>query len=182
MLSCKEIGGVLNIRLKTLKRVLSMERVMYKHVLLAADLTPKDDDPVFEKARDIINLMHAKVTLIHVIEEDHGYAGPYITKSIIEERKQKEEQTAKEYLAHLGEELGIPDERQIVLSGQAKKLVLKTAKELGVDLIVVGSHGRHGLNLLLLGSTASGVLHGANCDVLAVRVYDSEGASEEAQQ
>ena len=43
------------------------------------------------------------------------------------------------------------------------------AEELGTDLIVVGSHGRHGL-ALLMGSTANGVLHGANCDVLAVRV------------
>ena len=41
--------------------------------------------------------------------------------------------------------------------------------EILADLIVVGSHGRHGL-ALLLGSTASGVLHGAPCDVLAVRV------------
>ncbi|TNF89176.1 MAG: universal stress protein, partial [Gammaproteobacteria bacterium] len=39
----------------------------------------------------------------------------------------------------------------------------------GADVIVVGSHGRHGL-ALLLGSTANGVLHGATCDVLAVRV------------
>ncbi|MEZ5528918.1 MAG: universal stress protein [Porticoccaceae bacterium] len=38
-----------------------------------------------------------------------------------------------------------------------------------VDLIVVGSHGRHGLSLIL-GSTATGVLHGSQCDVLAVKV------------
>jgi universal stress protein A len=38
-----------------------------------------------------------------------------------------------------------------------------------VDLVVVGSYGRHGLQLLL-GSTANGVLHLAACDVLAVRV------------
>ena len=37
------------------------------------------------------------------------------------------------------------------------------------DVIVVGSHGRHGI-ALLLGSTANGVLHGATTDVLAVRV------------
>ena len=42
-------------------------------------------------------------------------------------------------------------------------------EELGADLIVVGSHGRYGL-ALLMGSTANGVLHGATCDVLAVRV------------
>ena len=43
------------------------------------------------------------------------------------------------------------------------------AEEIGADLIVVGSHGRYGL-ALLMGSTANGVLHGATCDVLAVRV------------
>ena len=43
------------------------------------------------------------------------------------------------------------------------------AEQLDVDLIVVGSHGRYGL-ALLMGSTANGVLHGASCDVLAVRV------------
>ncbi len=37
------------------------------------------------------------------------------------------------------------------------------------DLIVLGTHGRHGLGLIL-GSTANGVLHGASCDVLAVRI------------
>ncbi|MFW5825636.1 MAG: universal stress protein, partial [Marinobacter sp.] len=39
-----------------------------------------------------------------------------------------------------------------------------------VDLVVVGSHGRKGFQLLL-GSTANGVLHGARCDVLAVRIH-----------
>ncbi len=42
-------------------------------------------------------------------------------------------------------------------------------EEINADLIVVGSHGRHGF-ALLMGSTANGVLHGARRDVLAVRV------------
>ena len=46
------------------------------------------------------------------------------------------------------------------------------AEEIGADLIVVGSHGRYGL-ALLMGSTANGVLHGATCDVLAVRVGET---------
>lgn len=45
----------------------------------------------------------------------------------------------------------------------------RLAKEQRCDLIVVGSHGRHGL-ALLLGSTANDILHGAPCDVLAVRL------------
>ena len=45
------------------------------------------------------------------------------------------------------------------------------ARQQGVDLIVIGGHGRHGL-ALLLGSTANAVLHGAPCDGLAVRIRD----------
>jgi len=45
-------------------------------------------------------------------------------------------------------------------------------KKHNTDLVIVGSHGRHGVRLLL-GSTANAVLHGAECDVLAVRVQDS---------
>ena len=47
--------------------------------------------------------------------------------------------------------------------------VHRVAIERNSDLIIVGSHGRHGL-ALFLGSTSNGILHGATCDVLAVRV------------
>ena len=55
--------------------------------------------------------------------------------------------------------------------GRPETEIHNTADEIGADLIVVGSHGRHGL-ALIFGSTANGVLHGAACDVLAVRVLD----------
>jgi len=53
--------------------------------------------------------------------------------------------------------------------GQPRQEIHHLAKEKSCDLIVVGSHGRHGL-ALLLGSTANDVLHGAPCDVLAVKL------------
>jgi universal stress protein A len=53
--------------------------------------------------------------------------------------------------------------------GQPRQEIHHFAKENTCDLIVVGSHGRHGL-ALLLGSTANDVLHGAPCDVLAVHL------------
>jgi len=56
--------------------------------------------------------------------------------------------------------------------GQPRQEIHHLAKEHGCDLIVVGSHGRHGL-ALLLGSTANDVLHGAPCDVLAVKLVKS---------
>jgi universal stress protein A len=57
--------------------------------------------------------------------------------------------------------------------GQPRQEIHRLAEEQDCDLIIVGSHGRHGL-ALLLGSTANDVLHGAPCDVLAVRLKKAE--------
>ena len=66
-------------------------------------------------------------------------------------------------------QLGISEENQHLTFGRPETEIDAIAAEIGADLIVVGSHGRHGI-ALILGSTANGVLHGAPCDVLAVRV------------
>jgi len=55
--------------------------------------------------------------------------------------------------------------------GNAANEIVQYAKDNHVDLIVLGSHGRHGAKLLL-GSTANAVLHHAKCDVLAVRIAE----------
>ena len=53
--------------------------------------------------------------------------------------------------------------------GSTAKEIRKFATEINADLIVIGSHGRHGLGLLL-GSTASSVIHGSPCDMLVVKI------------
>lgn len=65
---------------------------------------------------------------------------------------------------------GIPPERVAVLYGRPAAEIRAQAGKLGAELIVLGSHGRHGLARVMLGSTAAGVLHGAECDVLTVRI------------
>ena len=57
----------------------------------------------------------------------------------------------------------------LVEFGRPTDLIVEVAERENIDLIVLGSHGKHGV-ALLLGSTADGVLHHAQCDVLAVRI------------
>ena len=85
--------------------------------------------------------------------------------------KEEIQKQAREQLAMLAEPLGIEETAQHLVLGRPETEIHNTAAEIGADLIVVGSHGRHGL-ALIFGSTANGVLHGAACDVLAVRVQD----------
>jgi universal stress protein A len=81
---------------------------------------------------------------------------------------------AEQKLKDLGAVLGVPESRQFAPIGHAATEIQRVAGELDADLIVIGTHGRHGLGLLL-GSTANGVLHGVKRDVLAVRVHAPEG-------
>ncbi|HEY9149438.1 MAG TPA: universal stress protein, partial [Gammaproteobacteria bacterium] len=73
--------------------------------------------------------------------------------------------------AEVGERIGIAVADQHVLQGNTRGEIQRLAEETKADLIVLGSHGRQGIQRLL-GSTANGVLHGAPCDVLAVRIRD----------
>jgi universal stress protein A len=56
----------------------------------------------------------------------------------------------------------------LLLTGRPEEVIPRTAKKHGVDLVVVGTHGRTGLSRLLLGSVASRIIAAAGCPVLAV--------------
>jgi universal stress protein A len=81
------------------------------------------------------------------------------------------QQQATERIALLGEQLDINSDDQHIILGHPAQEMHRMASEQDIDLIVVGSHGRHGL-ALIFGSTSNSVLHGATCDVLAVRIQD----------
>ncbi|KAF3977753.1 MAG: universal stress protein [Methylococcales symbiont of Iophon sp. n. MRB-2018] len=72
-------------------------------------------------------------------------------------------------LAKMAADSDILETKQYMELGSPKRKIVSIAKQQNVDLLVVGSHGRHGL-ALLLASTANAVLHHAACDVLAVRL------------
>ena len=140
----------------------------YRHILLATDFAP-ESRRVGERAVELAARYGARLSLLHVVDyvplelsNDMMLAEPVdVDGRLVEE--------ARESLDHLAGDLGQGDAQRWVVLGSTGPEIKRTAEEHGVDLIVVGSHGRHGL-ALLLGSTANAVLHGAPCDVLAVRV------------
>ena len=139
----------------------------YSHILVGVDLT-EESRPVSERACSLAKAFGAELSLIHVIEPlSLAYGGDIpMDLSTIQEQIQE---TAKTHLAEFAESLSISEEDRHLIFGRPETEIHTLANEIDADLIVVGSHGRHGL-ALLLGSTANGVLHGSPCDVLAVRV------------
>lgn len=140
---------------------------MYKTILAAIDLT-EEADLVIKRALDLCDIHQAELILLHVVEPV-GYAyGGDIPMDLTELQEQLDK-SARDQLSGFGKDYDIQDKNLMVTVGRPEAEIHRVCEERGVNLAVVGSHGRHGIQLLL-GSTANGVLHGAKCDVLAVHI------------
>ena len=139
----------------------------YKHILVGLDLTSESEE-VAKKALLMKHALKAKLSVIHVIEPLSIAYGGDIPMDISNIQEQIQE-TAAKHLGEFSQYLDIEKSNQHLVFGRPEAEIHALASSVDADLIVVGSHGRHGL-ALLLGSTANGVLHGAPCDVLAIRV------------
>lgn len=138
---------------------------MYKRVLLATDFDEVGVNAA-HKAKKIADEDGADLFLVHVVEPIPAYAYPGFA-GFAEVEVSIREQAEKE-LNSLADDIGVDTKHRLLEFGSIKNEVLKVAQKNDIDLIVTGSHGKHGL-ALLLGSTADAILHGAKCDILIVR-------------
>jgi universal stress protein A len=144
----------------------------YQHILVATDLND-ECHPVVARAQALATASGAKLALVHVIEPMAMAFGGDVPMDLSMLQQQQFDQ-ARERLTGFAERYpGLTVEQRHLAYGQPRQEIHRLAKEQGCDLVVVGSHGRHGL-ALLLGSTANDILHGAPCDVLAVRLKKAE--------
>ena len=143
----------------------------YQHILLAVDFS-EHGDYVAGRAKSLACKYQAKLSIVHVLDNiampdtNYGTVIPLDQDSgydLLEAEKAK--------FMQLGDQLAVDPARRWLVWGVPKQEIIQIADQEQVDLIVVGSHGRHGL-ALLLGSTANAVLHHALCDVMAVRLQD----------
>ena len=144
---------------------------LYNNILLAVELNEAGDNEPAQKALELIKqLGSVHVSLVHAIEHISSYGAAYgvAVGADIEEMLLT---NAQEKMREFAKRFKVSESGQIIKFGPAKIVILEEAERLNVDLIIIGSHGRHGIRLLL-GSTANAVLHGAACDVLAVRLKE----------
>ena len=140
-----------------------------KHILVAVDLSPAAH-VVAKKAHDIADLFGAELSIVYVLEYcPITCGGGEFIVPLDGETIATLEQQAKLALRNLGAAIGVSERHQYLEVDSVKQAVINLAEKLKVDLLVIGSHGRHGA-ALLLGSAANAILHAAQCDVLAVRI------------
>lgn len=114
----------------------------------------------------------AKIFVLHVIYDITRAAALYVSHIDTDALYEELEASAKNELDECSKRLfGSHGEvKKILRRGTPYEEILSYAREEGIDLIVMGSHGRKGLDRVLFGSTASKVVKNAACPVMTVRI------------
>ncbi len=144
---------------------------IYQHILLAVNLTPESGE-IALKAKELAQLNHAKLSLVYVLDlppvMDASYEASLSYDMNITQLLTHSAQTE---LNRFVEHLELDLYQKWLVEGESVEEIIRIAQDNAVDLIVLGSHGKNGLELLW-GSTSNTMLHHARCDVLAVYVRD----------
>ncbi len=146
-------------------------------IVCALDLSDQSER-VLAWAMDLAAQHHASVVLVTVVEDFFPYTEIYkslremgVAKALDEVRGEIEKEL--EGFAATHREAGIEVDTT-VRTGRPDREVVALAKEVGADLVVIGSHGRTGIDHALLGSVAEKVLRKAPCPVLTVKQVESD--------
>jgi len=118
----------------------------------------------------------AKLILLYVIQ-DISIAEWYIPSSLsvadlVEDMQKSAWQEMDKWTAEVSKQ--VKDVEKMVVRGVPFVEIIRTAKERNADMIVIGTHGRTGIDHMLFGSTAEKVVRKASCPVLTVRTAGKE--------
>jgi len=146
---------------------------MFKTILFPTDGSPLSDKATVT-AVQMARLHGARIIAISVIQPfpflPMGDSGVVVPDAGIYERQMND--AAERNIAKVGlaaQQAGVPYEGLVVMSPSPYEEIVEAAKKHGVDLIVMASHGRSGLNRLLLGSETQKVLSHTELPVLILR-------------
>jgi nucleotide-binding universal stress UspA family protein len=143
---------------------------MFKDILLPTDGS-KGAEEAINCAVAIAKKFNSRIHVLFVVEpsrfQDFG-AGVALA-SVIEAIQKAGEQIIRE-TAQMIRESGVLDVIEVTREGHPAEEIVKYAKEAGIDLIVMGTHGRRGLDRILLGSVAEEVVRTADVPVMTVRM------------
>lgn len=149
-----------------------------KKVLMAMDYNP-NATRIAEIGFSFAKAMHAEVTLLHVVENEVYYTS-FITSPITGigdfdsatfyqyMNADGLSDAANYYLEKIKKHLGDPKIKTLVENGEFAEVILKTAKHLKADLIVMGSHSQKWLEQILIGSTTENVLNQTKIPLLII--------------
>jgi len=143
----------------------------FTKILTAIDFS-ENSECAFDYALTLATQFNAELTIIHVINEPVDLRGFYVPHISFEQlEKEIEESAVKMMETFCSTKLGtFSNYKTSIMTGIPSDEITAAATRIDASLIVLGTHGRTGLDRILFGSTAERVVRSASCPVLTVRL------------
>ena len=146
---------------------------MFKTILFATDFS-ESSEHAFQYALSLARKFESRLAIIHVINEPVDLRGFYVPHISFDKLEEEIEQGARKMMEKFCRTHGqdYPRIETEVVPGIPYDEIIKKSGELGADLIVVGTHGRTGLDHVLFGSTAEKVVRKSPVPVMTIRIKE----------
>ena len=144
---------------------------MFRRVLFGTDFSPASR-PAFRRAVALARQSRGRLLIVHVVPSGMPMgAEGYVTPRMYQEMETAIRKSAQKQLDRLVAQAkkGGVAVRGLLLTGAAPEAIALTARKERSDVVIVGTHGRTGLDRLLAGSVASRIVGTAPCPVMTVR-------------
>jgi nucleotide-binding universal stress UspA family protein len=145
----------------------------FKSILFATDFS-EGSDFAFQAAMSMARKFDSKLIVVHIINEPVDLRGFYVPHISFDKLEEEIEQGAEKLMEkfcreHMGD---FSNYETYVLPGIPYDEIIKKAEEFNADLIVVGTHGRTGLDHVLFGSTAEKIVRKSPIPVMTIRIQE----------
>ena len=156
-----------------------------KKILIALDYDPTAQK-IAETGYGLAKAMNARVVLLHVISDPvyysslnyspiMGFDGFNSIDTIQQETADELEKTAQNFLEESKRFLGDETIETIVSRGEFGNTILETAQKINADIIVMGTHGRRGLDKILVGSVTENILRHTSIPLFIIPTKGIQG-------
>jgi nucleotide-binding universal stress UspA family protein len=147
----------------------------FSTILFATDFS-EVSEYAFDYAYTLAKKLNSKLIIMHVINEPVDLRGFYVPHISFESLEKEIEESAEKMMRKFcsGRLADLPGTETVIVSGVPYDEILAKAADENVSLIVLGTHGRAGLDHFLFGSTAERVVRRSRCPVMTIRPPLSE--------
>ena len=147
----------------------------FNKILTAIDFS-ENSDYAFDYALTLAKQFDSQLTILHVINEPVDLRGFYVPHISFEQLEKEIEEGAEKMMAKFcSSKMGdFTNFTTSIVTGIPYEEIIRSAREAAASLIVLGTHGRTGLDHLIFGSTAERVVRGASCPVLTIRLPEEQ--------
>jgi len=146
----------------------------FKTILVAVDFSDSSVN-AFQMAMSLAEKFTARLLILHVINEPVDLRGFYVPHISFEKLEEEIEEGAKKMMESFCRQQIDTFEtyESLIVPGLPYEEIINQAQKFDADLIVLGTHGRTGLDHVLFGSTAEKVVRKSSLPVLTVRLEES---------